>query len=211
MIHRDIWGLREKQFSDPWTPTNPNGAINLRLAENNILHDDIQDFIHAQLRVEGVQHLTYSTGPRGSLRLRRAAARFLETEFASLVPVTSDDLFITPGLTSAVDSVVWAICNEGDGIIIPRPFYNGFKVDVQHRTGAVVVEADFEGLEGYNTLDDVFDPAMNRKCLERAFEKAQAEGITVRGVMIAKFVATTSFCSVADKSTVLIIHLEGAM
>lgn len=74
-----------------------------------------------------MQHLTYSTGPRGSLRLRNAAAGFLEKDFGSLAPVTADDIFIMPGLASAVDAIVWAVCNEGDGIIIPRPLYNGFK------------------------------------------------------------------------------------
>lgn len=118
--------------------------------------------------------------------MRRAAARFLEIDFGSLVPITDDDIFITPGLTSAVDAIVWAICNEGDGIIIPRPLYNGFKIDVQHRTGAVVVEAGFCDLDGYHGIDDVFDAAMNRRALEQAFERAQNDGIRVRAVLIAK-------------------------
>lgn len=132
--------------------------------------------------------MTYSTGPRGSFRLRRAAARFFENEFGSLAPVTEDDIFVTPGLTSAVDAIVWATCNEGDGIIIPRPLYNGFRIDVQHRTGAVVVEADYCDLDDYTSADDVFDPFMNKKALERALQTAQSKGIRVRAVLIAKYV-----------------------
>lgn len=138
--------------------------------------------------MDGLKHLTYSTGPRGSLRLRDAAANFLEKEFGSIDAVTADDIFVMPGLTSAVDALVWSICNEGDGIIIPRPLYNGFKIDVQHRTGAVVVEADYQGLEAYSCIDDVFDAAMTRKALERALMKAQNNGIVVKAVLIAKCV-----------------------
>lgn len=134
-----------------------------------------------------MRHLTYSTGPQGSLRLRRAAARFLEKDFDSRSAVTYDDIFIMPGLTSAVDAMVWSVCDEGDGVIIPRPLYNGFKIDVQHRTDAVVVEAAFHDLEGYSSIDDVFDAAMNQKALSRALRKAQDDGIRVRAVLIAKY------------------------
>lgn len=49
-------------------------------------------------------------------------AEFLTDEFHSREPITLDDIFVTPGLTSAIDAITWSICDEGDGILIPRPF-----------------------------------------------------------------------------------------
>lgn len=133
-----------------------------------------------------LEHLTYSTGPRGSRRLRRAAAEFLTEEFQPQGSLTADNIFITPGLASAIDAVAWAICNEGDGILIPQPLYNGFHIDITNRSNVRVVGVTYEGVEGYSELDDLFRPEINNKAIEAAFRKAKDEGITVRALMISK-------------------------
>lgn len=131
-------------------------------------------------------HLTYSTGPRGSLRLRRAVATFLEDEFQALQPITTDDIFITPGLTSALDSLTWAICNEGEGILIPAPYYNGFQIDLTSRSGAKVINVIYDKIEGFSSLDDMFDSGINMKALEVALDKSKQNGIEPRALLISK-------------------------
>lgn len=135
-----------------------------------------------------INHLTYSTGPWGSLRLRRAAASYLNSEFQSRETITSDNIFITPGLTSAVDSLSWAICDEEDGILIPQPLYNGFHVDIMSRSNAQIVGVTYDGIDGYSGLDDLFCPEVNKKAIEAALRKAQDAGITVRALLITKSV-----------------------
>ncbi|RJE19305.1 hypothetical protein PHISCL_08362 [Aspergillus sclerotialis] len=130
------------------------------------------------MKVLPIEHLTYNTGPRGSLRLRCAAASFLNEEFHPREMVTAANMFITPGLASAIDALSWAICNEGEGIMVPQPFYNGFLVDTLNRSNARLVGVTYDGVEGYKDLDDLFCPAVNRKAIEAAFRKAQEEGIT---------------------------------
>ena len=90
------------------------------------------------------------------------------------------------GVTAVVDSLAWALCNEGEGIIVPHPFYLGFSVDIPTRARAVIVHAHFQTLEDYKGFDDVFDPAMNIKALEAALQGAQQEGIKVRAVLLCK-------------------------
>ncbi|WAO84814.1 Aminotran-1-2 domain-containing protein [Fusarium falciforme] len=63
-----------------------------------------------------------------------------------------------PGLTSAVDAIT----------------YN-----------ARVVGVTYHDIGGYNGLDDVFRPDMNRKALQSAFEKATQEGTNIRALMIS--------------------------
>lgn len=138
------------------------------------------------MNVRPLDHLTYSTGPRGSRRLRCAAASFLSEQFHSLESITAEDIIITPGLASAIDALSWAICNEGDGILIPRPLYNGFNVDIINRSNVQVVGIAYEGIEGFSSLDDLFHPVVNRRALEAALLRAKSEGITVRALMISK-------------------------
>jgi hypothetical protein len=87
-----------------------------------------------------------------------------------------------------LDALTWAICNDGEGIITPAPFYTGFKPMSNVRAGGVLIIAEFKGLDGYRGLDSVFEPGMNARALERAMLKAQREGIKVRAVLISKYV-----------------------
>ncbi|EXM18564.1 hypothetical protein FOTG_13381 [Fusarium oxysporum f. sp. vasinfectum 25433] len=158
LLYRDVWGPREKSMGNPWSPNNPSGIIILRLAENSLMHDEVGRFIKEQVDVLPLNHLTYSTGPRGSHRLRRAAAAFWMDEFKPRNPIGVDNIFITPGLSSAIDGLVWSICDEGDAILIPLPRYNGFSFDVFNRSNARIIGVPYTGVEGYSTLDDLFDP-----------------------------------------------------
>lgn len=83
----------------------------------------LTDFI--QVTVNPMTHLTYGKGPRGSERLRKSLASFCNNKFKAYKKVTSDEVIVLPGVGSTMDSMVWAICNEGEGILIPQPLYMG--------------------------------------------------------------------------------------
>lgn len=141
------------------------------------------------MSVAPIKHLTYSTGPRGSHRLRSAAAEFWNREFHPPEILTMDNIFVTPGVASAIDAMAWAVCNEGDGIFIPLPLYNGFVVDLANRSNVRVIGITYEGIEGYSGLDDVFLPDVNRRAVERALHLAGDRGVTPRALLISKLVA----------------------
>lgn len=182
----------------------------MRLAENSLLHEDVAAFMktqvlssdpyiaHAidkivQMNILPTNHLTYSTGPRGSLRLRNAIAGFFNEQFKSREIITADHLCITSGLAGAIDALTWAVCDEGEGIMIPQPFYNGFSVDVLNRSLGRVVPVPYHGIDGYTSLEDVFDPENNEKALERALSKAQHAGIKVRALLISQYACNNVF------------------
>jgi aspartate/methionine/tyrosine aminotransferase len=136
-----------------------------------------------------VSQLTYGAGPKGSLRLRNAAASFLNSNFKSLIPVNFEEVIVFPGLTGCLDALSWCICNEGEAIIIPRPIYPGFKADIPVRSRGVLVTASFQDIDGYHDFDSVFDANMNKLALEAAIEKATKDGITCRGLIMSKYEA----------------------
>ncbi|RAQ48745.1 hypothetical protein AFGD_010760 [Aspergillus flavus] len=142
-------------------------------------------FIKEQINVLPLSHFTYSTGPRGSRRLRRAAAAFLNEDFHSRQTITQDNIFVTPGLASAIDALTWAICNDGDGILVPQPYYNGFDFDTLNRSNGRVIGVKYEGIEGFSELDDLFRPDVNKRALEVALREARKNGITIRALLIS--------------------------
>lgn len=143
-------------------------------------------FIKEQINVLPLSHLTYSTGPRGSRRLRRAAAAFLNEDFHSRQTITQDNIFVTPGLASAIDALTWAICNDRDGILVLQPYYNGFDFDTLNRSNGRVIGVKYEGIEGFSELDDLFRPDVNKRALEVALREAKKNGITIRALLISK-------------------------
>jgi len=90
------------------------------------------------------------------------------------------------GVTSVIDNLTWALCNEGEGIIIPQPFYLGFATDIPARARGVIVPAEFQSIEAYRGFDDVFDAGMNVKALEAALKGAEEKGTRVRAVLLTK-------------------------
>ncbi|KAI0116518.1 pyridoxal phosphate-dependent transferase [Nemania sp. FL0031] len=183
--YRDLWGPRVNSMGNPWSPDNPSGTIIFRLAENSLMHDEITEYINTHTKVHSQNHLTYSTGPRGSLRLRRAAANYISSEFQARKTITADNIFITPGVASAIDALTWSICNEGEGILVPRPFYNGFNFDTLNRSNAKLVGIAYAHVEGYHGIDDLFSPDINKVALETALQKAKEAGITIRALLIS--------------------------
>lgn len=159
----------------------------MRLAENSLMHEEVADFIKSEISVTTSEHLTYSTGPRGSRRLRNAAARYMTEEFHSREVITADDLYVTSGLASALDALAWSICDDGEGIMVPRPFYNGFSFDLLNRSNVKVVGVTYDGIEHYSGLDDLFAPAVNKAAFERTLRQSRADGVEVRAVCIAKY------------------------
>ncbi|TQW07336.1 aspartate aminotransferase [Cordyceps javanica] len=153
------------------------------------------------------KHLTYSTGPRGSRRLRQALAEYYTDEFSAR-ELTVDNVFITCGLASAIDALAWATCNDGEGILVPLPLYNGFTVDILNRSNARVVGITYTDIEEYSGIDSIFLPDLNTRALEAALCRANKEGITLRALLISKLVNNkdnTHTLSVNSGSTVHII------
>lgn len=85
-----------------------------------------------------------------------------------------------------IDELTWSICNEGEGILFPLPRYTGFANDVPTRSRGKLVLVPFEREDGTLDLNDIFDPEANTRCLERAYRKAEKEGIRIKAVMITK-------------------------
>lgn len=119
--------------------------------------------------------------------MRKALASFFNTELHAYQPVQETEIIILPGVMAVLDALAWSICNEGEGIIVPLPFYTGFSPGVGERARGVLIPAPFQSLQEYKGLDDVFDPKMNLRALESALLKAKGDGLRVRAVMISKY------------------------
>ncbi|OAG01875.1 putative acc synthase [Paraphaeosphaeria sporulosa] len=179
------WDAVERLMANLWATDNPDGLVFLGVAENSILHKQVAARANKNAAVNTNNHLNYGVGPRGSPRLKKALVPFFNSEFRPSKPILQKELLVLPGVAAVIDALTWAICNEGEGIITPAPFYTGLKPMSALRAGGVLISAPFKSVEGYRGLNDVFDPDMNRKALEKTLLQATQDGVTVRAVLIS--------------------------
>jgi hypothetical protein len=88
-----------------------------------------------------------------------------------------------------IDELTWSLCDEDtDGILFPQALYTGFTNDVPTRSKGRLLPVSFAREDDSIDLEDMFDAEANTKCLERAYQQSRSEGITVKAVMITKYV-----------------------
>ncbi|KAJ1655312.1 hypothetical protein IWQ61_004914 [Dispira simplex] len=165
-----------KLVSNPYHPTkNPNGIINLGVAENRLLRSDMVRHVRNLVTVEE-EHLSYGTDPAGSGRLRQLIAAMINRHFNPATPTKADHITVHNGTTSAVDAFIYTICDPQEGVLIAAPYYGGFDFDCQMRADGVIVPV-------LMTVQQMFDADEHVRLLKKAYDQATADGIIVRGII----------------------------
>lgn len=156
---------------------NPDGMINLGIAENTLLTDEYLAYFKGAIGALQPYDLTYGTQSSGSVRLHSAIAKMWNENFAPLEPVKADHIVSGPGASSVLDQLAAALLDAGEGVLLAGPHYNGFDVNMVARSGAKILPAPIP-------LADVFTPREVDVHLEAELERATRAGTTVRAVML---------------------------
>lgn len=88
----------------------------MSLAESYKIHFEPKDF-------------TYSNGPTGGLRLRKAMAAYITRYFHPINEIGIDHLLFANGVTALCEMIAFSICDAGEGFLFSRPIYQAFKHD----------------------------------------------------------------------------------
>ncbi|KAJ3959918.1 hypothetical protein N0V92_003469 [Colletotrichum tropicale] len=132
---------------DLWDPaTNPTGYVSLGIAENSLMHERLSEHIHKNLAVP-THSFTYGDGMTGSKRLKASLARFLTGHLKPVTAIQSEHVSVTNGCSSAIEHLVWALGNPGDGFLLGQPHYGAFVPDVEYRTGCELVPVPFQDVD----------------------------------------------------------------
>jgi 1-aminocyclopropane-1-carboxylate synthase len=132
-------------LNDLWDPkSRPNGFFNVGVAENSLMHDVLLEQISKHLDLPA-KYLTYNEGGAGSTRLKVAISQFLNRHFVPITPIQPSHLFITNGVSSAIEHLSWAFAEPSEGILLGKPYYGQFIPDLALRPAVEVVPVDFNG------------------------------------------------------------------
>lgn len=159
--------------ADPYHPErNPGGYLNLGTAESRLAWDLLEPRLAAARPVRAQD--THYAPLHGSAELRETIAAFLARCWRTAVD--PENLVVVSGVTSALDVIASALCDPGDALVVPAPYYSAFEVNLVGRSGARLIPAPRESAGGFQ---------LDTAVIDRALEDARRDGVIVRAVVLA--------------------------
>ncbi|KAF2218623.1 ACC synthase [Elsinoe ampelina] len=167
-----IWQV----YANSYHPeSNPDGFINLGVAENRLMHPELISRIN-RIPTAPEHSLTYGEGPKGSKRLRATLGRFLTQHLRPRRTIEAEHVIITNGVSSAIEHCSWAFTDPGEGWLLGQPHYGAFKSDLTGRFDAELVRVPF------GDVDPMSAEAV--EWYEKALLNAKERGVKVGALML---------------------------
>ncbi|XP_024987224.1 1-aminocyclopropane-1-carboxylate synthase-like isoform X2 [Cynara cardunculus var. scolymus] len=170
---------------DPFHPTqNPNGVIQMGLAENQLSLDLIEKWIAKNPKssictIDGVDRfkdIANFQDYHGLYKFREAIANFMGKARGNRVTFDPERIVMGGGATGASESLIFCLADPGDGFLVPTPYYPAFDRDLRWRTGVQLVPITCKSSNGFK---------ITQEALESAYEDAIASNIKVKGLIVA--------------------------
>ena len=114
---------------------SPEGYINLGTAENYRLWNKLRRLLETTQTSLSKDDSFYQSSLHGKKELRFQVARWL-SQWGHVDP---EELTISSGVTSVIESLAFSLCDPGDVILVQAPAYTGFFYDLTLRTGASAI------------------------------------------------------------------------
>lgn len=120
-----------KGFANPYDEkNNPTGVILLAVAENKLCWDLLKNKATAAL--VDLEQWTSGYGPmQGQPRLRETLSNFLATHVFRGISPSPDELVVGTGVSAIILHLFYSICEAGDAVLIPAPYYSAFDSDLR--------------------------------------------------------------------------------
>ena len=102
---------------------SPN--IDLSSAENWLIRAELIEICKEAITERLCpQDLSYPRAFAGYPEVLDAFASFLNSYFCPVIPIEKSHLATAPGAASCLDALFYNICDAGDGVLIPGPYWS---------------------------------------------------------------------------------------
>lgn len=104
--------------------------ISLAVAENKLMEDVLRPKLEGNSMLDGTY---YAESWLGQASLRERFARMYSRHVLRSASLSSDNVAVLASATAAIDLVLFALCDEGDAVLTPAPYYGSYGRDVGAR------------------------------------------------------------------------------
>ncbi|KAI7751256.1 hypothetical protein M8C21_016018, partial [Ambrosia artemisiifolia] len=176
-------GWEEYEKNPYHSVNNPNGIIQMGLAENQLSFDLLESWLSnnpdssgfTAQSVSSFKELALFQDYHGLPAFKNALVDFMSEIRENKVTFNPNNLVLTAGATSANETLMFCLADPGDAFLIPTPYYPGFDRDLKWRTGAEIVPIHCSSSNGFRITE---------QALQDAYKQAQNQNLKVKGVLV---------------------------
>ncbi|KAI8030896.1 1-aminocyclopropane-1-carboxylate synthase [Camellia lanceoleosa] len=175
------WQEYEK---NPYHEThNPNGIIQMGLAENQLSFDLLESWLANNPDAAGFKRdgqsifreLALFQDYHGLPAFKKALVEFMSEIRGNQVTFDPKKLVLTAGATSSNETLMFCLAEPGEAFLLPTPYYPGFDRDLKWRTGVEIVPIECTSANDFRITESA---------LEEAYEAAHKRNLKVKGVLV---------------------------
>ncbi|KAK9994368.1 hypothetical protein SO802_024071 [Lithocarpus litseifolius] len=162
---------------------NPNGIIQMGLAENQLSFDLAESWLADNPDVLGLKRdgksvfkeLALFQDYHGMPTFKNELVEFMAKLRGYKVEFDPKKLVLVAGSTSANESLMFCLAESGEAFLLPTPYYPGFDRDLKWRTGVEIVPIHCSSSNDFK---------ITGCALEDAYEQAKKLNLNVKGVLV---------------------------
>ena len=132
--------LADARAVERYSPSTPNGALQLSVAENQMLEDLlVPSIMEFSSTVNFPSNAIYYQPTHGRESFRLAMARYLEDILDLTKSMDEDGIVVGAGCNAVLENLCICLAEPGEGVMIPTPYYAAFEFDLVARAGMYIV------------------------------------------------------------------------
>ena len=131
--------LADARAVERYSPSTPNGALQLSVAENQMLEDLlVPSIMEFSSTMNFPADAIYYQPTHGREGFRRAMARYLEDLLGLTNPMDENGIVVGAGCNAVLENLCICLAEPGEGVMIPTPYYAAFEFDLVARAGMYI-------------------------------------------------------------------------
>ncbi|KAF2112763.1 pyridoxal phosphate-dependent transferase [Lophiotrema nucula] len=118
---------------------DPTTAIDLSSAQNEAIYKELSEFFKTTIESK-LQGKVFAIG-NFTEALRAALTSFFNTYFSPIHPVRPEHIVPTAGCRGALEGLLHAVCEDGDSVLVPGPYWFGCESLLKSRSNVNIIVA----------------------------------------------------------------------